>query len=95
MCVLTNSLVNGSLGPLTKVGVRGQAVDVRNLPKPVKVTLRMMEKVAKSPDELVCWIKDLNSGLNTENWRVLDRLPEPKTRGLSFLQVRIPLESSR
>jgi hypothetical protein len=50
----------------------------RNHPKPVKVVLRLKEKVAMSPDELVKWIKDLNPGLYTEHWSVLERQLELK-----------------
>jgi hypothetical protein len=32
--------------------------------------------IAKTPDELVKKIEDLNPGLHTEYWRVLDRQPE-------------------
>jgi hypothetical protein len=51
------------LGP----GARLKATDSRNLPKPVKMTLRAKDKVAKSPDELLKWIKDLNPWLHTEH----------------------------
>jgi hypothetical protein len=57
---------------------RLKATDVRNLLKPVKVALRMKDKVAKSSDELLKWIGDLNRGLHTEHWKVLDTLPELK-----------------
>jgi hypothetical protein len=32
------------------------ATDARNLPKPVKVDLRMRDKVAQTQDELLKWI---------------------------------------
>jgi hypothetical protein len=35
-----------------------------------------MDKTAKSPDELLKQIKDPNSGLHTEYWRVLNRQSE-------------------
>jgi hypothetical protein len=54
------------------------ATDDSNLPKPVKVALRMKDKVVKSPDELLKWIGDLNRKLHTEHWKVLDILPELK-----------------
>jgi hypothetical protein len=47
-----------------------KATDTRNLPKLVKVALRKKYKVAKSPDELLKWIKDLSPGLHTEHWRI-------------------------
>jgi hypothetical protein len=57
---------------------RLNATDARNLPKPVKVALGTKDKVANSPDELLKWIKDLNPGLHTEHWRILDKQPEPE-----------------
>jgi hypothetical protein len=45
---------------------------------PVKVALRMRDKVAQTQDELLKWIKYLNPGLHTEHWRILDKQPEPK-----------------
>jgi hypothetical protein len=57
---------------------RLKATDARNLPMPVKVALRMKDKVAKSPDELLKWTGDLNRGLHTEHWKVLDTLTELK-----------------
>jgi hypothetical protein len=57
MCALINNLVNGSLGPLTIIGwvqgARLKATNARNLPKPSNVVLRMMDKVAESPDKLL------------------------------------------
>jgi hypothetical protein len=64
---------------------RLKATDARNLPKPVKVTLRMKDKVAKSPDELLKWIKDLNPGLHMEHWRVPNRQPMLTGHRLIFL----------
>jgi hypothetical protein len=62
-----------------------KAAYARNLPEPVKVALRMRDKLGKSPDELLKWIKDLNPGLHTEHWRVLDRQPELKGQKLILL----------
>lgn len=45
----------------------------------------MKEKVAKSPDELVKWVKGLNPGLHMEHWRVLDRQLELKGQRLILL----------
>lgn len=44
-----------------------------------------MDKVEKSPDELLKWIKDLNPGIHTEYWRILDKEPEPKDQRLILL----------
>jgi hypothetical protein len=46
-------------------GARLKATDARNLPKPVKVTLRIRDKVAQNKEELLKWIKNLNPGLHT------------------------------
>jgi hypothetical protein len=48
-------------------GARLKAKDARNLPKPVKVALRTRDKVAKTQDELLNWIKNINPGLHTKN----------------------------
>jgi hypothetical protein len=42
--------------------VRPKIMDAIKLPKPVKVALRTKDKVAKSPNELLKWIEDLNPG---------------------------------
>jgi hypothetical protein len=60
-------------------------MDTRNLPKPVKVAHRTKCKVAKSPDKLLKWTKDLNPGLHKKHWRLLDRQPEPKSQRLILL----------
>jgi hypothetical protein len=46
------------------------------------VTLRTKDKFAKSPDEVLNWIKDLNPGLHTEHWGISDKQPEPKGQRL-------------
>jgi hypothetical protein len=61
---------------------RLKVTDARNLPKPVKVALRTRDKIAKSPEELLKWVKDLNPGLHVENWRVLVNQPEHKGQRL-------------
>jgi hypothetical protein len=66
-------------------GARLKATDARNHPMPAKVALRTKDKDAKSPDELLKWIKDLNPGLHTEHWRILDKQPEPKGQRLILL----------
>jgi hypothetical protein len=58
-------------------GARLKATDARKLPKPIKVALRIRDKVAQNQEELLNWIKNLNPGLNTEHWRVLDKQSEP------------------
>jgi hypothetical protein len=67
----------------------------RNLPKSVKVALMVRDKVAQTHDELPKWIKLLNPGLNTENWRIFDNHSEPKGQRLilhidpdSFLAIK-------
>jgi hypothetical protein len=59
-------------------GARLKATDARNLPKPVKVALRIRDRVAQNQEELLKWIKNLNPGLHMEHWRVLNKQPEPK-----------------
>jgi hypothetical protein len=53
-------------------------MDARNTPKPVKMALRINDKVAKSPNELLRLIMNLKSELHTQNWRTLNRQPELK-----------------
>jgi hypothetical protein len=59
-------------------GARLKATDTRNLPKPVKVALRIRDSIAQNQEELLKWIENLNPGLHTEHWRVLNKQPEPK-----------------
>jgi hypothetical protein len=58
-------------------GVRRKATDARNLPRPVKVALRMMDRVAQIQELFLKWIKNLNPRLHMEHWRVLNKQPEP------------------
>jgi hypothetical protein len=67
-------------------GARLKATDARNLPKPIKVALRVMDNVAQTQDELLRWIQHLNPGLHTETWRVLGRQSERKGQRL-FLHI--------
>jgi hypothetical protein len=59
-------------------GARLNATDARNLPKPIKVALRVKYNVTQTQDDLLRWIQNLNPGLHTENCRVLCRQSEPK-----------------
>jgi hypothetical protein len=54
-------------------GARLKSTDARNLPKPVKVALRIRDRVAQNQEELLKWIKNLYPGLHTEHWRVLNK----------------------
>jgi hypothetical protein len=65
--------------------VRLKAIDARNLPKPVKVALRVRDKVAETHDVLLQWIKNLNPGPYTENRKTSDKQSEPKFRDLSSI----------
>ena len=47
--------------------VKLKATDTKHLHKPVKMTLRMRDKVSSGPEELFQGIKSLNPGLHTEN----------------------------
>jgi hypothetical protein len=78
---LTRAIDNHRLGS----GARLKVTDGRKLPRPVKVALRTRDNIAKSPEELMKWVKDLNPGLHVENWRVLVRQPEPKSQRLILL----------
>jgi hypothetical protein len=49
------------------------------------VALISEDKVAKSPDNLLKLIKDLNPELHTEHWRILNKRPEPNGQRLIFL----------
>jgi hypothetical protein len=42
------------------------------------MALRIRDRVAQNQEELLKWIKNLNPGLHTEHWRVLNKQPEPK-----------------
>jgi hypothetical protein len=64
-------------------GARLKATDVRNLPKPVKVALRIRDRVAQNQEELLKWIKNLNPGLHTEQWRVFNK--QPQLKGLRLI----------
>jgi hypothetical protein len=59
-------------------GAKLKTIDARNFPKPIKVALRVRDKVAQTQDELLRRIQNLNTGLHTENWRELGRQSEPK-----------------
>jgi hypothetical protein len=68
-----------------KTGTMLKVTEARNLPKPVKVTLRVRDNVAQTQDELLQWVKSLNPGLNTEHWKVLDKQSEPKGQRLMHI----------
>jgi hypothetical protein len=59
------------------------------------MALRMKDKVAKSPAELLKWIKDLNPGLHMEHWSVLDKQPKQTGQRLILLITGAPIKSSR
>jgi hypothetical protein len=52
------------------------------------MTLRTRDKQSKDTRELPRWIRDLNPGLGTENWRVLHAQSEPKVQWLVLLMDR-------
>jgi hypothetical protein len=67
----SNDAILGDVGRTTAVspvgthhklgtGARLNVTDARNLRKPVKVALRMRDRVAQTQDELLTWIKNLN-----------------------------------
>jgi hypothetical protein len=59
---LIKTIDNHGLGS----GGRLKATEAKNLPKPVKVALRVKENFARKPEELLQWIKQLKPGLHTE-----------------------------
>jgi hypothetical protein len=59
-------------------GARLNYTDASNLLKPVKMALRIRDRVAQNQEELLKWIKNHNPGLHTEHWGVLNKQPEPK-----------------
>jgi hypothetical protein len=90
---LFKAIVNNRLDS----GARLKATDARNLHTPVKMALRIGDKVAQNQEELLKWITNLNPGLNTEHWRVLDKQSEPKGQRLilhidrdSYTSIRGP-----
>jgi hypothetical protein len=65
-----------------KTGTMLNVTEARNLPKPVKVALRVRDNVAQTQNELLQWVESLNPGLNTEHWKVLDKQSEAKGQRL-------------
>jgi len=51
--------------------VKLRAIDIKYLPKPIKMALRTRDKLSFFPEELHQWIKSLIPGHHTEKWRVL------------------------
>ena len=60
--------------------VKLRAIDVTYLSKPIKMALRTRDILSLVPEELLQWIKSLNPGFHTENWRVLDSNEDPTGR---------------
>jgi hypothetical protein len=65
-----------------KTGTMLKVTEARNLPKPIKMALRVRDNVAQTQDELLQWVKSLKPGLDTEHWKVLDKQSEPKGQRL-------------
>jgi hypothetical protein len=59
-----------------------KVTEARNLPKSVKVALRVRANVDQTQEELLQWVKSLNPVFNTEHWKVLDKQSEPKGQRL-------------
>jgi hypothetical protein len=49
------------------------------------VALRTRDKIAQNQEELLKWIADLNPGLHTENWRVLDIILNSLKGNIKFI----------
>jgi hypothetical protein len=47
-------------------GGRLKATEAKNIPKPVKVALRVKENMVRNQIELLQWIEQLDPGLHTE-----------------------------
>jgi hypothetical protein len=69
-------------------GARLKATDAKHLCKPVKMAVRTKDKVTTGPEEPLKETKNLNLGLHTEDWRVLDSKDEPTGRRLILLVVQ-------
>jgi hypothetical protein len=78
--------MKGNDNHMLRSGARLNATEARNLPKPTKVAHGKKNKIANSLHELLKWIKDLNPWLHTEQRMVLEKQPELKDTGSSFLQ---------
>jgi hypothetical protein len=76
-------------------GARLKFADARNLTELVKVGLWMRDNFAQTQDELLTSVKNLNPGLNTEHWKVLDRQSEPKGQRLILHIDRDSLVTTR
>jgi hypothetical protein len=59
-----------------------RAVDDDHLRKPIKMAVRTGNKLSMGPEELLKWIKSLNSGLHMENWRIYNFRNKPSDRRL-------------
>jgi hypothetical protein len=71
---------------------RLKAIGFQEPPQSLSRSLRMKDKVAKSPNELLRWIKGLTPWLHTGHWRVLDRLPQLRGQRLILLIDRDSLK---
>jgi hypothetical protein len=78
-----------------ETGTRLKVTEARNLPKPLKVTLRVRDNVAQTQYKLLQWVKSLYPGLNTEHWKVLDKQSEPKGQRLIMHIDRDSLKTIR
>jgi hypothetical protein len=81
-------LKNAMHGHKLREGTTLRAIDTKDLPKPVKMSLRTGDKQSTDTKELVQWIGDLNLGLSSEHWRVLNKQLEPKGQRLILLVDR-------
>ena len=88
---LTGTLNGFQLREDTKL----KAVDAKHLSKQVKVALRTLDKVSTDSTELLQWIKSLNPGLHTENWKVLDSKDEAIGRRLILLVDRDSVNATK
>jgi hypothetical protein len=78
----TGWLIAALHGFQIREGAGLKVTDAKHLPKPVKMALKMKNKVVTGHEELLKWIKSLNLGLHTEDWTFL--IPMSQLAGLSF-----------
>jgi hypothetical protein len=53
-----------------------KAMDIKALPKPVKLAVSTKDSKSKDMVNVLQWIKDHNPVLHMKSWRIIDRQPE-------------------
>jgi hypothetical protein len=65
-----------------------KAVNLNDLPRPVKMILRTRDKQSSDTGEALRCIKDLNPGHSTEDWWVIEAQLEQRGQQLILLMDR-------